>query len=151
MIVWWDKNEADQGIEALSIKEAIAGSLDDPKENEVCMLTVYIEESCHMVAGNMDQCSILSTWSKERISSLKGMQGCMGHTFTRRNQHNMSSYELWGGWLQLTNSDWKLLGMKCVKKGRKRLWICNLGKGNQHLKDQEDLTRISPWKIWRLW
>lgn len=54
---WWYgdiKEEASQGIEALSIKEVTAGSLDDLKENEVSMLTTYIEESCHMDAGNID-------------------------------------------------------------------------------------------------
>ncbi len=59
-------NEADQGIEALSIKEVTAGSLDDPKENEVCMSIFNIEESCHMVAGNMDQCSILKSMIKSK-------------------------------------------------------------------------------------
>ena len=66
MAWWYDaiKSESNQGIEALSIKEVVAGSLDDPKENEVRMLTIYIENSCHMVAGNMDQCSMLRAWSK---------------------------------------------------------------------------------------
>ena len=32
MMVWWHKSEADQRIEARSIKEVVAGSLDDPKE-----------------------------------------------------------------------------------------------------------------------
>lgn len=29
--------------------------------------------------------------------------------------------------------------------------ICNHDEGNQHPKDQEDLTRKSPRNIWRLW
>jgi len=41
------------------MKEVVVGSLDDPKEKEICMLIVYIEESCHMVASNMGQCSIV--------------------------------------------------------------------------------------------
>lgn len=32
MMVWWYKSESDKGIEALSIKEVVAGSLDDPNE-----------------------------------------------------------------------------------------------------------------------
>lgn len=64
---WWygdKRGEANQGIEVLSIKEAAEGSLDDLKENEVCMLVFDKLESCHMVAGNMDKCSILRAWSK---------------------------------------------------------------------------------------
>ena len=38
----------------------------------------------------------------------------MSHT--RWNQHNMFSYEVWGGWLQWRNSDWKILWMECVRK-----------------------------------
>ena len=34
------------------------GSIDDLTENEVCVLVFDTLESCHMVAGNMDKCSI---------------------------------------------------------------------------------------------
>ena len=36
------------------------------------------------------------------------------------------------------------------KEGRDN-GICNHSKGNKHPKDQEDLTKKSPRKIWRLW
>jgi len=51
--------EAKQWIEVYSIKGVVIGSMDDPKENEVCMLIFNIEKSFHMLAGNMDQISIL--------------------------------------------------------------------------------------------
>ena len=41
------------------------------------------------------------------------------------------------------NCDWKFLGMKCVKKGRKRSWDMQPWKRRPTCKDQEDLTRIS--------
>ena len=73
---WWydeKRGEEDQGIEFISIKEAVEVSLDDIKENEVCMLTFDIVESCHIVAGNMDKCFIVRAWSKEKGSPpLKG-------------------------------------------------------------------------------
>lgn len=56
---WYDakRSKAGQGIEVLSIEEVVEGSLDDLKESEVCMLVFDKIESCHMVAGNMDECS----------------------------------------------------------------------------------------------
>ena len=59
---WWNDakiSEVDQGIEYFLIKEAIEGSLDDLKENEVCILVFKNVESCHIVAGNMGKFSIL--------------------------------------------------------------------------------------------
>lgn len=59
---WWNDvktSEANQGIEVILIKEFIEGSLYYLKENEVCMLVFDQIESCHMVSGNMDKCSIL--------------------------------------------------------------------------------------------
>lgn len=58
---WWNDvkiSELDQGIEDLSIKEVVEGSLDDLKENEECMLVFANVESCHMVSSNMGECSI---------------------------------------------------------------------------------------------
>jgi len=75
---WWyddkKKGEANQGIEVFSIKEVAERSLDDLKENEVRMLVFDIVESFHMVAGNIDKCSISRAWSKERISSFERMK-----------------------------------------------------------------------------
>ena len=59
----------------------------------------------------------------------------------------MSSYEVWGSWLKL----WlKALGNGMCEEGRD-CEICNHDEGNQHPKDQEDLTKESLEKIWRLW
>lgn len=98
---WWNDvkiSEADQGIEVISIKEAAEGILDELKENKVYMLVFFKIESCQVGAGNMDKCSILRAWSKKLFPLLK--EG-MGHTLTRWNQNNMSSYEIWGGWEKL--------------------------------------------------
>jgi len=65
-------------------------------------------------------------WSlEEGISSSERLHYGISHT--RWNEHNMFSYESWGNWLQLRNSDWNLLGMKCEQKGRD---ISN--KGRRH-------------------
>jgi len=58
---WWNdvkRSEVDQGIEVISINKSVEGCLDDLKENEVCILVFDKIESCRMVAGNMDKCSI---------------------------------------------------------------------------------------------
>lgn len=96
MMVWWHISEANQGDKAPS-KEIVVGSLDDPKER----WGMYILwKFWHMAIDNVDHCSILRGTIKERMSSLEGMQECMCHIFTRWNQHNMSSYGVWGGWPQ---------------------------------------------------
>ena len=53
MGLWSDdkRGEVDQGFEVLSIKEVVEGSLDDPKENEACMLVFDFVESCHKLTG----------------------------------------------------------------------------------------------------
>ena len=61
-------------MKIFSIKEAAERSLDDLKVNEVCMLVFDIIKSCCMVAGNMDQCSILRSMIKGKESP--PMQGC---------------------------------------------------------------------------
>lgn len=59
--------------QVISIKEVSEGSLDDLKENEVCMLVFDIIEWCHMVVGNMLYLESmikrkdLHLWKDERI------------------------------------------------------------------------------------
>ena len=50
----------------------------------------------------------------KRNSYSKRMQKRIIHN--RWNQHNMSSYKVGGGWIQLRKSCWNLLGKECVRK-----------------------------------
>ena len=53
---------------------------------------------------------------------------------------------------EVVDYNWKTLrahGNERNEDGRDRE-VCNLDEGNQHPKDQEDFTRISPRKMWRL-
>jgi hypothetical protein len=49
----------------------------------------------------------------------------------------------------LKDSDWKFLGMKFVRKGRKRSWDMKPWKRQSTSEKPRDLTRISPTKICR--
>ena len=143
------KGKADQGIGVLSIKEVVEGRLDDLKENEVCMLVFNIIESCHMVIGSIDKCFISRAWSKEKIS-FKRMQEGMGHTLSRWNQHNMSSYGIWGGWQiggTITGSSSKEM---CEERKEEIMKYATMEKVF-NIRGLKDLTRISPWKIWKIW
>ncbi len=104
--------------------------------------------SCRMVADNVDHYIYLKKHDRgKRISSSERMQ--KGISRTRWNQHNMSSYKVWGGWLRLQNlirnlEEWNVWE-------RKRSWPLQPWWKQSTSKDQEELTRKSPEKIWRLW
>ena len=88
-----------------------------------------------MVSDIMNECSTLKTWSKGSISTCERMNEGMVQTMTKWNQHNVSPYEIWGGWKSRSNYDWKFLwGNVWIKKGRDHeKW--NYGEGNQPSKD----------------
>ena len=59
---WWYDEKGVQNfnmVEVLSIKEVVEGSLDNPKENEACMLVFDFVESCHKLTG---KCFISRAW-----------------------------------------------------------------------------------------
>ena len=113
------------------------------------MLVFNIIMSCRMVAGNMDHYFYLEKHDQgKRISFSERMQKGIGHT--RWNQHNMSSYEVWGGWLQLGNSDWKLFGMECVRKEEIMRYETLMKAINIQKTNKNWLGNILG-KMWKLW
>jgi len=99
------------------------------------------------------------------ISSSERTQEGISHT--RWNQHNMSSYEVWGHWPQWRNFDWKLLGIECVRKEdimryatlmkainiqkTKKIWLLNLPEryedSDGSLKNMETLDYGYLWEM----
>ena len=113
------------------------------------MLVFNIIISCHMVASNMDYCFYLEKHDQEKkISSSKRIQESISHT--RWNQHNMSSYEVWGGWIQFINSNWNILGMECVRK-EEIMRYATLIKAINIQKTKKTWLGNLLEKIWRLW
>ena len=112
------------------------------------MLVFNIIKSCCMVAGNVDHYFYLEKHDQEKKDLL------LWKDAVRHKSHYMKStyYALiWSmRWLNMIKELWlKAPRNGMSEEGRDReIW--NHGKGNQHLEDQEYLTRKSSEKIWRL-
>ena len=98
--------------------------LDDQKKEEICthvfwLSDVFIWLHVNTLSQEHDQ--------SKTISSLGKIHEGMVHILTRWNQHNMSSYGIWGGWQKWRKYDWKFLGRNMwIKKGGENE-ICNYG------------------------
>ena len=104
-----------------------------------------------MVVGNMNECFTSRAWSIGGISSFDRMQEGMGQTLTRWNQHNMSSYEIWGGWRTLEELWLEVPRKEMCEERKKEIIKYATMEEAINIQGLKYLTMISPWKIWRPW
>ena len=79
-----------------------------------------------------------TSWAWSRVSSFEKIHEGMAHILIRWNQHNMSSYGIWGSWQRWRNYVWKVLGKQYVKKERKDHGRCNYSHRKSTFDDQKD-------------